>query len=365
MVRAGLEAIYVSGWQVAADANSSSMTYPDQSLYPADSVPRLVRRINQALLRADQIEHAEGGVKHHWMAPLVADAEAGFGGPLNAFELMKGMIEAGAAGVHFEDQLSSEKKCGHLGGKVLVPDGPIRAHADRRAPGGRRDGRPDVAHRAHRRRQREAPDLRRRPARPARSARASARPRGSTGSTAASRWRSRAASPTRPTPTPSGARPRRRIFARRGSSPTASTPSSRKAAGLQLLAVVQLEEAPGRRDDRQVPARAGRDGLQVPVRHAGRLPRAEPRDVRAGEGLPRRRHGRVLVACSRPSSRAEAAGYTATKHQREVGTGYFDEVAQVISGGDVVRRVGAEGVDRRRSSFYEAPRLQRRLRAAR
>ena len=121
MVRAGVEAIYISGWQVAADSNSSGMTYPDQSLYPVDSVPRLVRRISQALLRADQIEHAEGGVKHHWMAPLVADAEAGFGGPLNAFELMKGMIEAGAAGVHFEDQLSSEKKCGHLGGKVLVP----------------------------------------------------------------------------------------------------------------------------------------------------------------------------------------------------------------------------------------------------
>jgi isocitrate lyase len=121
MVRAGLEAIYVSGWQVAADANSSSMTYPDQSLYPVDSVPRLVRRINQALLRADQVEHAEGGTKHCWMAPLIADAEAGFGGPLNAFELMKAMIESGAAGVHFEDQLSSEKKCGHLGGKVLVP----------------------------------------------------------------------------------------------------------------------------------------------------------------------------------------------------------------------------------------------------
>jgi isocitrate lyase len=121
MVRAGLEAIYISGWQVAADANSSGMTYPDQSLYPADSVPRLVRRISLALLRADQIEHAEGGAKHHWMAPMVADAEAGFGGPLNVFELMKGMIEAGAAGVHFEDQLSSEKKCGHLGGKVLVP----------------------------------------------------------------------------------------------------------------------------------------------------------------------------------------------------------------------------------------------------
>lgn len=124
MVRAGLEAIYVSGWQVAADANLAGQTYPDQSLYPANSVPALVRRINQALLRADQVERAEGVARRDgqtWFAPLVADAEAGFGGPLNAFELMKGMIEAGAAGVHFEDQLSSEKKCGHLGGKVLVP----------------------------------------------------------------------------------------------------------------------------------------------------------------------------------------------------------------------------------------------------
>ncbi len=121
MVRAGLQAIYLSGWQVAADANLSGNMYPDQSLYPANSVPAVVARINQALQRADQIEHAEGGARHHWFAPIVADAEAGFGGPLNAFELMKAMIEAGAAGVHFEDQLASEKKCGHLGGKVLVP----------------------------------------------------------------------------------------------------------------------------------------------------------------------------------------------------------------------------------------------------
>ena len=124
MVRAGLEAIYVSGWQVAADANLAGQTYPDQSLYPANSVPALVRRLNQALLRADQIERSEGHSRRderYWLAPLIADAEAGFGGPLNAFELMKGMIEAGAAGVHFEDQLASEKKCGHLGGKVLVP----------------------------------------------------------------------------------------------------------------------------------------------------------------------------------------------------------------------------------------------------
>jgi len=129
-VSAGLQAIYVSGWQVAADANEAGETYPDQSLYPADSVPHLVRRINRALVRADQIHYADGhgasghhvdGKKTHWLAPLVADAEAGFGGNLNAFELMKAMIEAGAAGVHFEDQLSSAKKCGHLGGKVLVP----------------------------------------------------------------------------------------------------------------------------------------------------------------------------------------------------------------------------------------------------
>src|SRR5687768_15856778 len=120
-VRAGLQAIYLSGWQVAADANLAGHMYPDQSLYPSNSVPQVVKRINQALQRADQIDHCEGRTDTHWFAPIIADAEAGFGGNLNAFELMKMMIEAGAAAVHFEDQLASEKKCGHLGGKVLVP----------------------------------------------------------------------------------------------------------------------------------------------------------------------------------------------------------------------------------------------------
>jgi isocitrate lyase len=121
MVRAGLKAIYLSGWQVAADANTAGAMYPDQSLYPANAGPELCKRINKTLQRADQIEHSEGGAQRDWFVPIVADAEAGFGGPLNCFEIMKAYIEAGAAGVHFEDQLASEKKCGHLGGKVLIP----------------------------------------------------------------------------------------------------------------------------------------------------------------------------------------------------------------------------------------------------
>src|SRR5687768_14442271 len=121
MAKAGLEAIYLSGWQVAADGNLAGAVYPDQSLYPANSVPAMVRRLNNALLRADRIDWAEGRREREWLVPIVADAEAGFGGALNAFELMAAMIEAGAAGVHYEDQLAAEKKCGHLGGKVLVP----------------------------------------------------------------------------------------------------------------------------------------------------------------------------------------------------------------------------------------------------
>ena len=162
MVKAGLKAIYLSGWQVAGDANDAGQMYPDQSLYPANSVPDLIRRINNALVRADQIHHSEGKNGIHFLAPIIADAEAGFGGNLNAFELMKAMIEAGAACVHFEDQLSSAKKCGHLGGKVLVPTTRSRAEADCRPPGCRRSGCTDAHPRSHRRQQRSPADQRHR-----------------------------------------------------------------------------------------------------------------------------------------------------------------------------------------------------------
>ncbi len=161
-VKAGLKAIYLSGWQVAADANIAGEMYPDQSLYPANSVPRVVRRINNTFMRADQIQHMEGKATSTIFAPIVADAEAGFGGVLNAFELMKSMIEAGAAGVHFEDQLASVKKCGHMGGKVLVPTREAVEKLDRRAARGRLHGRADDPARAHRCRSRRPRDLRHR-----------------------------------------------------------------------------------------------------------------------------------------------------------------------------------------------------------
>ena len=230
MVQAGLEAIYLSGWQVAADANLAGGTYPDQSLYPANSGPALARRISSALLRADQIAHAEGDDATYWLAPIVADAEAGFGGPLNAFEIMKAYIEAGAAAVHFEDQLSSEKKCGHLGGKVLVPTSQfvrtlvaarLAADVARRA---------DADRRPHRRALRLAADERRRRGRPRVLHRRAHRRRASSGSATASRRRSPAGSRTRRTPTSSGARPRRRTSTRPSGSPPRSTSATRASS---------------------------------------------------------------------------------------------------------------------------------------
>ena len=169
IVQAGLKAIYVSGWQVAGDMNTAQQTYPDQSLYPADSVPTLVRRINNALQRADQITHNAGisNQMPYWYAPIVADAEAGFGGVLNAFELMKAMIEAGAAAVHFEDQLSSYKKCGHMGGKVLVPTQEAIAKLVAARLAADVLGRAHADHRPHRRLGSHLVDQRRRSARSA------------------------------------------------------------------------------------------------------------------------------------------------------------------------------------------------------
>ena len=190
MVKAGLQAIYLSGWQVAADANLAGATYPDQSLYPANSVPQVVRRLNNALLRADQIDWSEGSNGTDWLAPIVADAEAGFGGALNAYELMRGMIEAGAAGVHFEDQLAAEKKCGHLGGKVLVPTSQfIRTLTAARLAADVLDV-PTRARRAHRRAQRDAAHVATSTRATQRSSPASARARASTTSPTGSRRRS-------------------------------------------------------------------------------------------------------------------------------------------------------------------------------
>ena len=295
-----MQAIYVSGWQVAADANDAGQMYPDQSLYPADSVPNLVRRINQALTRADQIHHAEGKNGIHWFAPLVADAEAGFGGNLNAFELMKAMIEAGAACVHFEDQLSSAKKCGHLGGKVLVPTVEAiqklvaarlaadvmgvptlimaRTDADSAAPA-------DQRHR-------------------------SARPRFLTGERTSEgffRIRGRAAKPPSRAALPmlrtricSGAKLRSPTWTRHESSPKRSTPGiPGKMLAYNCSPSFNWKKNLDDADDRAFQTRTGRHGLQVPVHHPGRLPRSESVDVRAGARLQGGGDDRVLPAAGK------------------------------------------------------------------
>ncbi len=300
-VRAGLKAIYLSGWQVAADANLSGQTYPDQSLYPANSVPSVVRRINNALLRADQIETTEGAATGSattvdWLAPIVADAEAGFGGPLNAYELMSSMIAAGAAGVHWEDQLASEKKCGHMGGKVLVPTGQhIRTlNAARLAA--------DVAG-------------------------VSTIVIGRTDSLAANLVTSDVDDRDKPFLT--GSRTAEGFYETTPGIETVLARGHAYAPYADLLWVESSEpdielartfaesihrEFPGKKlayncspsfnwkshlDDIEIaplPARARRHGLRVPVHHAGRLPRAQPLDVHPREGLQRAPHERVRRA---------------------------------------------------------------------
>ena len=297
MVKAGLKAIYLSGWQVAADANGAGQTYPDQSLYPANSAPQHVRRINNALLRADGIAWAEGSDEDvHWLAPIVADAEAGFGGPLNAFELMRAMIEAGAAGVHFEDQLASEKKCGHLGGKVLVPTSQFeRTLAAARLAAdvcgvptvleARTDAlsatliTSDVDERDH-------PFIT-----GERTSEGYFRVTGGIESAIA-----RGLAYARyadliwcETSTPDLDEARQFAEAIHAQYPG-------QAAGLQLLAVLQLAPPPLRGADRALPAGARRAGLPLPVRHAGRLPQPQRRHVRAGARLRPARHERLRRA---------------------------------------------------------------------
>ena len=333
MVRAGLEAIYLSGWQVAADANLAGQTYPDQSLYPANSVPNVVRRINQALVRADEIEGSEGKRgDRYWFAPIVADAEAGFGGPLNAYELMKGMIEAGASAVHFEDQLSSEKKCGHLGGKVLVPT----AHFQRTLVAARLAA--DVL---------DVPTLL-----VARTDADSARLLTSDVD-------------ERDRPFCTGERTSEGFYRISGGIPMATARALAYAPYADLLwcetSTPDLAEAKAFAEgvhaefpDKMLayncsPSfnwRKNLDGGTIAKfqRELGAMGYKFQFVTLAGFHqlnfgmfeLARAYHERDMAAYADLQDRefaAEAQGYTATRHQREVGTGYFDEVSQVISGG--------------------------------
>ena len=301
-VKAGLKAIYLSGWQVAGDANIAGEMYPDQSLYPVNSVPSVVKRINNTFTRADQIQWSEGKDDIDYFAPIVADAEAGFGGVLNAFELMKSMIEAGAAGVHFEDQLASVKKCGHMGGKVLVPTREATAKLTAARLAADVMGVPTLV---IARTDAEAADL------VTSDVDENDKPFLTGERTVEGFYRTR---PGLDQAVSRGlaycgvrrhglvrdrqARPRLREGLRRGDPPEVP----RQAPRLQLLAELQLEEEPRRRDDRQVPARARRDGLQVPVHHAGRLPQPQLLDVQPRARLRAQQHDARSSSSRKPNS---------------------------------------------------------------
>jgi isocitrate lyase len=314
---------------------------------PRRLVPNVVKKVNQALSRADQIDHAEGKHERDWFAPIMADAEAGFGGPLNAYELMKAMIEAGAAGVHFEDQLASREEVRPHGRQGARPHVAVHPHAGRRAPRRRRDGRAHRARRPHRRRQREAPHQRPRRARPRLH-----RPR--EGRTAEGFYQlkggvdcaiARALAYAPYADVCSGARPPPPTSTRRAVRRGRAQEVPGQAPRVQLLAELQLEEAPRRRDHREVPARARGHGVQVPVRDPGGLPHLNHAMFKLANDY----KNRGMAAYSDCSSRVRRGedGYTATRHQREVGTGYFDAVAEVISGGKAstlaLHRVHREG----------------------
>jgi isocitrate lyase len=332
-VRAGLQAIYLSGWQVAADANLAGEMYPDQSLYPMNSVPTVVRRINHTLRRAEQIDHAEGlSADVHWMAPIVADAEAGFGGPLNCHELMKAMIEAGAAGVHFEDQLASEKKCGHLGGKVLIPtQNAVRNLIAARLAADVEDvptlivARTD-ANGAHLITTdvdpRDQPFLTGQ-----RTPEGFFRMRGGLDAAVA---RGVAYAPYADliwceTSTPDLREARRYAEAIHAEFPGKllaynCSPSFNWERKLDAASIARFQRELGAMGYKfQFVTLAGFHALNFSMFELAREYR--------GRGMT------AYAALQRAEFEAEAHGYTATKHQREVGTGYFDSVAEVISGG--------------------------------
>ena len=334
MAKAGLKAIYLSGWQVAADANLGGQMYPDQSLYPANSVPSVVRSINNALMRADQIAHADGQDSIDWMLPIVADAEAGFGGVLNAFELMKAMIEAGAAAVHFEDQLSSAKKCGHMGGKVLVSDPGSDSEADRRAPRRRCAGRTDRPDRENRRECRPTHHQRLRSERRDRSSQVSGPSRDSLPSAVESMLPLPAASPMRPTPTCCGAKPRSPILREAKQFADAihaqypgkllaynCSPSFHWTAKLNQWEISQFQ--------RELATMGYRfQFVTLAGFHALNLSAFELAHEYARSGM-----SAYSQLQQREFEFAERVGYGAVKHQKFVGTGYFDDVANTIAAG--------------------------------
>jgi isocitrate lyase len=310
-VKAGLKAIYLSGWQVAADAKHGGTNVSGPSLYPVDSVPNVVKRINNALRRADQIAHAEGDDGTYWMAPIVADAEAGFGGALNAYELMKAMIEAGAARVHFEDQLASEKKYGHLGGKVLVPVSQHIRTLNAARLAADVEGVPTVCRTDAYSAQLLTSDIDERD-RPfitgERTPEGFFRVAPGMGLDYAIARGLALRALCRPLVVgDERARFGRGRAFRRGDTPRIP----RQALGLQLLAELQLAQGAGARQDRRLSARHRADGLPLPVRDTGRLSPPQSDDVQPGSRLPRARHGRLLAEFA-----AEAEGYTAKRHQR-------------------------------------------------
>ncbi len=348
-VKAGLKAIYLSGWQVAADANLAGEMYPDQSLYPANSVPQVVKRINNTLLRADQLNHAEGDDGDiDFLQPIVADAEAGFGGVLNAFELMKAMIEAGAAGVHFEDQLASVKKCGHMGGKVLVP---TREAVEKLVAARLAADVMGVPTLIVARTDAEAADLL------TSDIDANDKPFFTGERTVEGFYKTRngldqaisrglAYAPYADLVWCETGKPDLELRAQVRRGHPRQVPG--QAAGLQLLAVLQLEEEPRRRHHRHVPE--GARGATATSSSSSPWPASTALNYGMfdlAHGYARRQMS-AFVELQEAEFAAAERGFTAVKHQREVGTGYFDAVTQAIQGGAVLDR-RAEGLDRGRA----------------